>query len=110
MRIRYLDWREGAGRLEDRLKLLRRLLAALLVQEDGNVPRALEILEMIAHGYRPSKTGLLMAATSNRGGFAWAAYDNAGRTQRLYVAGMQAPRMCGDGLSRDLRPQRRAVT
>lgn len=52
MKVRYLDWQEGSGRLEDRLKLLRRLFAALLVRENGDVPRALEILEMIGerHG------------------------------------------------------------
>ncbi len=51
MKIRYLDWREEPARSKDRLKLLRRLFAALLVQEDGNVPRALEILEMIGEKF-----------------------------------------------------------
>ena len=51
MKVRYLDWQEGAGGLEERLKLLRRLFAALLVQENGDVPRSLEILEMIGERY-----------------------------------------------------------
>ncbi|HVR74802.1 MAG TPA: VWA domain-containing protein [Planctomycetota bacterium] len=51
MRIRYLDWREGTRRLADRLKLLKRLFSILLVQEDGDVDRALEILEAIGKRY-----------------------------------------------------------
>jgi Ca-activated chloride channel family protein len=52
MRVRYLDWREGSRRFADRLKLLKRLFAFLLVREDGDVERALELLEAIGkrHG------------------------------------------------------------
>jgi uncharacterized protein with von Willebrand factor type A (vWA) domain len=52
VRVRYLDWKEGARRLADRLRLLMRLLAFLLVREDGDVDRALEILGMLGrrHG------------------------------------------------------------
>lgn len=52
MRIRYFDWKLGAEQFTDRLQLLRRLFAFLLVREDGDVERALEILEMIGdqHG------------------------------------------------------------
>lgn len=51
MRIAYLDWKEGTRRLTDRLKLLKRLFAILLVQEDGDAERALELLEMIGERY-----------------------------------------------------------
>ena len=52
MRIRYLDWQSGAQRLADRLKLLEKLFAFLLVREDGDVERALQILEAVGerHG------------------------------------------------------------
>lgn len=52
MRVAYLDWRLGTRRLVDRLKLLKRIFAILLVQEDGNVDRALEILEAVGRRYR----------------------------------------------------------
>jgi uncharacterized protein with von Willebrand factor type A (vWA) domain len=51
MNIRYLDWREGARRLGDRLKLLKRIFSVLLIQEDGDVDRALELLEAIGRRY-----------------------------------------------------------
>ena len=51
MKIRYLDWKEGRRFLGDRLKLLKRLFSVLLIQEDGDVDRALEILEMIGRRY-----------------------------------------------------------
>jgi uncharacterized protein with von Willebrand factor type A (vWA) domain len=44
MRIRYLDWKEGSRRLQDRMKFLERLFGFLLVREDGDAERALEIL------------------------------------------------------------------
>ena len=47
MRIRYLDWKLGQGGVGERLKLLRRLLAYLLVREDGDIERALDLLQMI---------------------------------------------------------------
>ena len=52
MRIRYLDWKAGSRRLFDRLKLLKRIFAYLLIREDGDVDRALEILRELAerHG------------------------------------------------------------
>lgn len=52
MRVRYLDWKVGRERFVDREKLLKRLFSVLLVQEDGDAERALEILEMIGerHG------------------------------------------------------------
>jgi Ca-activated chloride channel family protein len=51
MKIRYLDWREGTQRFVDRMKLLKRIFSILLVQEDGDVDRALELLEMIGNRY-----------------------------------------------------------
>jgi Ca-activated chloride channel family protein len=51
MRVRYLDWKEGIHRLEDRTRLLKRLFAILLVQEDGDVERALEMLKLIGAHY-----------------------------------------------------------
>lgn len=51
MRIRYLDWKEGLERLADRLKLLRRFFSILLVQEDGDAERALELLAEIGKRY-----------------------------------------------------------
>jgi uncharacterized protein with von Willebrand factor type A (vWA) domain len=52
MRVRYLDWKEGSRRLFDRFRLLERLFAYLLVREDGDVERALELLRMLGerHG------------------------------------------------------------
>ncbi|MCA8962001.1 MAG: VWA domain-containing protein [Planctomycetes bacterium] len=52
MRIRYLDQREGMRTLVDRMKLLMRLFSFLLIREDGDAERALEILEAIGdrHG------------------------------------------------------------
>jgi uncharacterized protein with von Willebrand factor type A (vWA) domain len=52
VRVRYLDWKEGARNLGDRLKLLEKIFAFLLVREDGDVERALEILEHVGerHG------------------------------------------------------------
>ena len=47
MRIRYLDWKEGTKRFQDRLRLLERLFAYLLVREDGDAERALEILRRV---------------------------------------------------------------
>jgi len=52
MRIRYLDWREGTRRFVDRIKLLKKLFSILLVQEDGDVESALEILQHIGERYR----------------------------------------------------------
>ena len=51
MRIRYLDWKEGTRALADRLRLLQRLFAVLLVQEDGDAERALQILGMAGRRY-----------------------------------------------------------
>lgn len=51
MQIRYLDWKEGLARLADRKRLLERLFTYLLVQEDGDVDRALELLDRIARRY-----------------------------------------------------------
>ena len=45
MRVRYLDWKEGVRSLVDRFKVLEKIFAFLLVREDGDVERALEILE-----------------------------------------------------------------
>lgn len=52
MKIRYLDWKQGQQRFADRQQLLRRLFSFLLVREDGDAERALEVLEMIGerHG------------------------------------------------------------
>ena len=52
MKIRYLDWKEGSRRFEDRLKLLERLFGFLLVREDGDSEQALEILRRVGeqHG------------------------------------------------------------
>ena len=52
MRIRYLDWKASAQSLEERLRFLERLFSYLLVREDGDVDRALEILEFLGerHG------------------------------------------------------------
>lgn len=47
MRFRYLDWKEGSRRFEDRMKLLERLFGFLLVREDGDADRALEILRRL---------------------------------------------------------------
>ena len=52
MRIRYLDWKEGTRRFVDRIKLLKKLFSILLVQEDGDVESALEILQSIGERYR----------------------------------------------------------
>ena len=51
MRIRYLDWKEGLQRFEERMKLFRRLFAYLLIQEDGDVERVLELLRLIGEKY-----------------------------------------------------------
>lgn len=51
MQIRYLDWQEGARRFADREQMLMKLFAFLLVREDGDVERALEILEAIGEQY-----------------------------------------------------------
>jgi uncharacterized protein with von Willebrand factor type A (vWA) domain len=51
MNIRYLDWREGTRRMGNRLKLLKRIFSILLIQEDGDVERALELLEAIGTRY-----------------------------------------------------------
>jgi Ca-activated chloride channel homolog len=51
VKVRYLDWIEGVHRLVDRLKLLKQLFALLLIQEDGDVERALELLEQIGDRY-----------------------------------------------------------
>jgi len=51
MNIRYLDWREGTRRMGNRLKLLKRIFSILLIQEDGDVERALELLEAIGNRY-----------------------------------------------------------
>ena len=52
MDIRYLDWQKARRRLGDRFKFLKKLFSYLLVREDGNVERALEILEYLGerHG------------------------------------------------------------
>ena len=52
MRIRYLDWKQARHHLGDRFKFLKRLFSYLLVREDGDVERALEILEHLGerHG------------------------------------------------------------
>ena len=52
MKIRYLDFKEGVRRFAGRMALLKKLFAVLLVQEDGDVERALEILKAIGerHG------------------------------------------------------------
>ncbi len=52
MRIRYLDWKQGVRRAAGRMRLLRALFAHLLVREDGDVERALELLRAIGtrHG------------------------------------------------------------
>ncbi len=52
MRIRYLDWKEGLARFADRMKLLKQLFAILLIQMDGDVESALEMLREIGerHG------------------------------------------------------------
>lgn len=51
MRVAYLDWKLGSRRFADRMKLFRRLFSILLVQEDGDVDRALELLELIGNRY-----------------------------------------------------------
>ncbi len=51
MKVRYLDWSEGVRRLADRLKLLKQLFSLLLIQEDGDVERALSMLERIGERY-----------------------------------------------------------
>jgi uncharacterized protein with von Willebrand factor type A (vWA) domain len=51
MKIFYVDWKEGTRRLLDRLKLLKRIFSILLIQEDGDVDRALELLEAIGDRY-----------------------------------------------------------
>jgi uncharacterized protein with von Willebrand factor type A (vWA) domain len=52
MRVRYLDWKEGTRRLLDRLELLKRIFSYLLIRENGDVDRALEILRLLGerHG------------------------------------------------------------
>jgi len=52
MKIRFLDWKEGAKRFLDRFKALKMLFAYLLVREDGDVERAIEILRQVGerHG------------------------------------------------------------
>jgi len=47
MKIRYLDWKQGSRRFADRLRLLERLFAFLLVREDGDAERALELLRRL---------------------------------------------------------------
>jgi len=51
VRVRYLDWKDGQRFLGDRMKLLRKLFSILLVQQNGNVERALELLQMIGERY-----------------------------------------------------------
>jgi Ca-activated chloride channel family protein len=51
VRVSYLDWKQGRPLLGDRLKLLKRIFSILLVQEDGDVEKALEMLEMIGERY-----------------------------------------------------------
>lgn len=51
MRIRYLDWKEGSRRLLDRLKLLKQIFSYLLIREEGDVNRALEILRILGERY-----------------------------------------------------------
>lgn len=52
MRIRYLDWQDAKHHLGDRFKFLKRLVSYLLIREDGDVERALEILKHLGdrHG------------------------------------------------------------
>ena len=52
MDIRYLDWKKARRHLGDRFRFLKKIFSYLLVREDGNVERALEILEQIGdrHG------------------------------------------------------------
>lgn len=52
MKVRFLDWKLGAQQFADRIQLLKRLFAYLLVREDGDVDRSLELLEMLGerHG------------------------------------------------------------
>ncbi len=52
MKIRYLDYGRERRSVEERLKILDKVLTYLLVREDGDVERALELLEQIGdqHG------------------------------------------------------------
>lgn len=52
MHIRYLDWKKARHHLGDRFKFLKRLFSYLLVREDGDVERALEVLKYLGdrHG------------------------------------------------------------
>ena len=52
MDIRYLDWQRARRHLGDRFKFLKKLFSYLLVREDGDVERALQILEYLGerHG------------------------------------------------------------
>ncbi len=52
MHIRYIDWKKARRHLGDRFKFLKRLFSYLLVREDGDVDRALEILKYLGerHG------------------------------------------------------------
>ncbi|MEM7231607.1 MAG: VWA domain-containing protein [Planctomycetota bacterium] len=51
MRIRFLDWKSGLQRFADRERLLKKLFSYLLVQEDGDVDRVLEMMERIGERY-----------------------------------------------------------
>src|SRR2546427_1954000 len=51
MKVLYLDWKEGVRRLQDRMKLLKRIFSVLLIQEDGDVERALQLLKIIGNRY-----------------------------------------------------------
>jgi len=51
MKVAYLDWKEGVKRLADRFKLLKKIFSILLIQEDGNVDRALQLLKAIGNSY-----------------------------------------------------------
>ena len=50
--IRYLDWSDGQDRFLDVKQVLRRVFSWLLIQEDGDVQAALQLLEMLGerHG------------------------------------------------------------
>ncbi len=52
MDIRYLDWKKARRHLGDRFRFLKKIFSYLLVREDGNVERALEILKQLGerHG------------------------------------------------------------
>ena len=51
MRIRFLDWRRGWQRLADRMRMLERLFAQLLIREEGDVERALELMRRASERY-----------------------------------------------------------